>query len=67
MTIYLVTDHGIEGLDVQKYDWAVDALEEIEWRKGKFAPPIVSIIQGDELTLNQLYDLANKQKEQSNG
>lgn len=62
MTIYLVIDYGqYEGMDVREYAYAVDALEEIEERKLRFQSPVTQIIQGIQLTLEELSLLATKE------
>ena len=63
MTIYLAIDYGqYEGMDVKEYDYAVDAIKEIEERKRRFSPPVTQIIQGVELTLEELHRLATKER-----
>ena len=62
MTIYLVIDYGqYEGLDLREYDYAVDAIKEIEERKLSFNSPVTQIIQGVELTFEELHRLATKE------
>ena len=62
MTIYLVIDYGqYEGMDVKEYACAMDAIEEVEERKLRFLSPVTQIIQGTELTLEELHRLAAKE------
>jgi hypothetical protein len=62
MTIYLVIDYGqYEGMDVKKYPRAVDALQELNERTKLGFCPVDKIIQGTELTPDQLRNLAKKE------
>lgn len=62
MTIYLVIDYGeYEGMDVKEYAYAVDALQELDERNKLILCPVATIIQGTELTPDQLRDLAKKE------
>ena len=60
MTIYLVIDYGQYGrMDVKEYAHAVDALRELD-EYNKFCS-VDKIIQGTELTPDQLHNLAKKE------
>ena len=62
MTIYLVIDYGCyEGMDVKEYAYAVDALQELDERNKHGFCPVAKIIQGTELTPDQLRNLAKKE------
>ena len=62
MTIYLVIDYGqYEGMDVKEYAYAVDALEELDERNRLNLCPVDKIIQGTELTPDQLRNLSKKE------
>lgn len=68
MTIYLVIDYGqYEGMDVKEYDYAVDALQEVEARNNKrLSYPVDLIIHGQQLTeaeLRRLVEAEAKEKE----
>lgn len=62
MTIYLVIDYGqYEGMEVKEYAYAVDALQELDECNKLILCPVATIIQGTELTPDQLRKLAKKE------
>lgn len=66
MTIWVVLDHGSEGLDLKPYDYAVDAQKEIEESdqvRSGWSSRIRHIIHGSVLTREQLRNLVIKEEQ----